>query len=228
MESATVSVLMNGSPTEEFRLTRGLRHGDPLAPFLFIIVVEGLVGLVRQALKVNLLSGVKIGSKEVDVSFLQFADDTLFFCEESRSNVIIMKIILRGFELASGLKINFHKSKLASTNVQNQNLVSYSKILNCAQMCHPFKYLGLEVGGNPWKKSFWKPVLNKLNARLSMWKGRLLSLAGRTCVIKSILTAIPLFYLSVFKAPKSVYKSIISIQRKFLWGRERRKYQYHG
>jgi len=70
MESATVSVLVNGSPTEEFRPTRGLRQGDPLAPFLFTVVAEGLAGLVRQAIKINLLSGVKIGSKEVDVSFL--------------------------------------------------------------------------------------------------------------------------------------------------------------
>jgi len=205
MESITVSVLVNESPTEEFRPSRGLRQGDPLVPFLFIIVAEGLARLVRQAIKVNLLSGVKIGRKEVEVRFLQYADDTLFFCEESWRNVVIIKTILTGFELAG-------------INVHNHNLISFSKILNCTQMGHPFKYLGLEVGGNPRKKVFWKPVLNKLNARLCVWKGMFLSLAGRCCVIKSVLTAIPLFYLLVFKAPESVYKNIISIQRKFLWG----------
>ena len=112
LESATISVLVNGSPTEEFQPTRGLRQGDPMAPFLF-------------------MSGVKVGNKEVEVSFLQFADDTLFFCEESWSNVVIMKSILRGFELASGLKINFHKSRLAGVNVQPNNLLCYSKFLNC-------------------------------------------------------------------------------------------------
>ena len=218
MESATVSVLVNGSPTEEFRSTRGLRQGDPLAQFLFTVVEEGLSRLVRQAIKINLLSGVKIGSKEVDVSFLQYADDTLFFCEDSWSTVVSMKAILRGFEIASGLKINFHKSSLVGINVENSNLRCYSKLLNCGLVGYPFKYLGLEVGGNPRKKTFWKPVLEKLKARLSVWKGRFLSLAGRTCVIKFVLTAIPLFYLSVYKAPESVYESIISIQRKFLWG----------
>ena len=99
------------------------------------------------------------------------------------------------------------------------NLLCYSKFLNCNQSGTPFKYLGLEVGANPRKKSFWEPVINKLKTRLSVWKGRFLSMAGRTCVIKSVLNAIPLFYLSVFKAPKSIYKSIISIQRRFLWGR---------
>jgi len=175
------------------------------------MVVEGLTGLVRKATKANLLSRVKIGSKEVDVSFLQFADNTLFFCEESWRNVIIMKTILRGFEIASGLKINFHKSKLARVNVQSSNLLCYSKILNCGQMETPFKYLGLEVGGNPRKKSFWELVLNKLKARLSVWKGWFLSMAGRICVNKFVFTTIPLFYLSVFKAPESVYKSIIRI-----------------
>ena len=152
------------------------------------------------------------------MSFLQFADDTLFFCEDSWSNVVVMKSILRGFEVASGLKINFHKSSLAGVNVQSINLLCYSKFLNCNQSGIPFKYLGLEVGGNPRKKAFWEPVLNKLKARLSVWKGWFLLMAGRTCVIKSVLNAIPLFYLSVFKAPKSIYKSIISIQRQFLWG----------
>jgi len=224
MESASVSVLVNGSPTEEFRPSRGLRQGDPMAPFLFLVVVEGLAGLVRQACKINLLSGVKIGNEEVQVSFLQFADDTLFFCEDSRSNVVTIKSILRGFEIASGLKINFHKSRLAGVNVQSNKLISYSKILNCNLMGIPFKYLGLEVGGNPRKKSFWDPVISKLNTRLSVWKGRFLSLAGRMCVIKSVLNAIPLFYLSTFKAPESIYKTIINIQRRFLWGwgKERR------
>jgi len=136
-----------------------------------------------------------------------------------------MKTILRGFELASALKINFYKFKLAVINVQNNNLICYSKILNCAQMGTPFKYLGLELGDNPRKKSFWEPVLNKLKARLSVWKGRFLSLAGRSCVIKFVFTPIPLFYLSVFKAPNSVYKSIISIQRRFLWGWGKKKRQ---
>ena len=88
----------------------------------------------------------------------------------------------------------------------------------------PFKYLGLEVGGNPRKKQFWEPVINKINARLSIWKGRFLSMAGRVCLLKSVFTAIPLFYLSFFKAPILVCNRIISIQRKFLWawGRDNR------
>ena len=81
----------------------------------------------------------------------------------------------------------------------------------------PFQYLGVEVGGNPRKKQFWEPVIKKLETRLSSWKGRFLSMAGRICLLKSVFTAIPLFYLSVFKAPAAVHDRISSLQRKFLW-----------
>jgi len=223
MESATVYVLVNGSPTEEFIPTRGLRQGDPLALFLFIVVAEGLERLIRQAIKANLLSGTKMGREEVEICILQFADDTLSLCEESHCNVVTMKAILRGFELASSLKINFHKSKIAGVNFNRNAMRCYAKILNCAQMGVPFKYLGLEVGGNPRKRKFWEPVLNKLKDRLSVWKGRFLSMAGRICLIKSVITVVPLFYLSLFKAPKCVYSSIIRLQRRFLWGWEKEK-----
>ena len=137
-----VSVLVNGSPTEEFRPTRGLRQGDPLAPFLFLIVAEGLAGLLRKAVKEDLLSGIKVGRVELECCMLQFADDTLFMCEDSFSNVFTMKVILRVFELASGLKVNFYKSKLAGLQVDKNTIEIYARTLNCDIMQIPFIYLG--------------------------------------------------------------------------------------
>jgi len=55
LESATISVLVNGSPTKEFKPSRGLKQGDPIAPFLFLIVAQSLSGLVHQAKSKNLL-----------------------------------------------------------------------------------------------------------------------------------------------------------------------------
>ena len=102
-------------------------EGDPLALFLFIAVAEGLSGLVRQATKANLLKGVKVGYNEVDICVLQFADDTLFMCQDSYANIFTLKAMLRCYELASSLKVNFHKSKLAGINVERQDIEVYAK-----------------------------------------------------------------------------------------------------
>jgi len=217
MVSSSMSVLINGSPTEEFKPSRGLRQGDPLAPFLILVVAEGLVGLVRQALGMNVLRGIKVGRNSIECCLLQFADDTLFMCEDSFSNIFAIKAILRCYEILFGLKVNFHKSKLVGISVDSYALSTYAKTLNCNTMRLAFKYLGVEVGGNPRKKQFWEPVIKKIESKLSSWKGRFSSMAGRICLLKSVFTAIPLFYLSVFKAPTTVHDSICSLQRKFLW-----------
>jgi len=78
--SATILVLVNGSPTKGFKPRRGLRQSDPLAPFLFIIVAKGLAGLVREASRIGILEGVKVRNKSVEVNLLQFAND-MFFCQ---------------------------------------------------------------------------------------------------------------------------------------------------
>lgn len=145
-----------------------------------------------------------MGRNEVESFLFQFADDIIFLCEDSFSNVVTVKVILRCFELVSGLKINFHKSKLADINVIRSNLDYYARCLNCFVIGISFNYFGLVVGGNPRKKEFWEPVVNRISSRLSAWKGRFLSLAGR-------------IYL-FFKTPESVYKRIVNIQRRFLWG----------
>jgi len=63
-------------------------------------------------------------------------------------------------------------------------------------------HLGIKIDGNHRKKEFWDPIIHKIHQRLLMWKGRLLSMADRICLIKSILNALPLFYFSFFKTPK--------------------------
>jgi len=86
-ESSTISVLVNGSPTREFKPKKGLRQGDPLGLFLFLIPVEGLSGVVREAKKNVLLDGLKIGRDKIGVSVLQFPDDTIFMCKTINQNV---------------------------------------------------------------------------------------------------------------------------------------------
>jgi len=141
---------------------------------------------------------------------------------------VTIKSILRGFELASGLKTNFHKSKLVGINVDRNTLACYTKTLNCAQTGVPFKYLGLEVGGNPRKKQFWESILNKLKARLNVWKGRFLSMAGKICLVKSVITVVPLFY-SPFSKHRNLSAKALSVYKGGSYGvGGRRKGRYHG
>jgi len=109
LESSSISVLVNGSPTEEFHPHKGLRQGDPLLHFLFLIVAEGLAVVLRKAVERNLVQSLEIEYKKVKVNMLQFADDILFFCEANIKSVFTIKVILNCFELAFGLKVILEK-----------------------------------------------------------------------------------------------------------------------
>ena len=82
--TASTSVLVNGSPTEEFPIERGLRQGDPLSPFLFLFAAEGFNVLMKAVVEANLFHDYDVGSNGVVLlTHLQFADDTLIFGEKS-------------------------------------------------------------------------------------------------------------------------------------------------
>nr|GEV08879.1 RNA-directed DNA polymerase, eukaryota [Tanacetum cinerariifolium] len=102
--SAYSSVLVNGSPTKEFKIEKGLRQGDPLSPFLFIIAMEALHVRLEDAKLKNIFEGVKVGSNDIDISHLQFAHDALIMGKWSIDNAKNLCRILRCFHLASGLK----------------------------------------------------------------------------------------------------------------------------
>jgi len=134
LESATVSVLVNDSLTKEFVPSKGLRQGDLLASFLFLIVAEGLAGVVRNAVLFDWVESVEVGRNKVKVNMLQYADDTLFFCKATTKSVFCLKSILTCFELASGLKVNFLKSSIGGVGVDTFTISCFAKMLNCEVM----------------------------------------------------------------------------------------------
>ena len=218
VESSSISILVNGSPSMEFGLKRGLRQGDPLAPFLFLVVAEGLGGLMRQAVRNSLFKGFKFGLGGVEVSHVQYADDTLLIGELSEENILVMKSVLRWFELVSGLKINFFKSKLALIGGNEHLLDRFARILNCKTMKTPFNYLGIEVGASPRRKSTWLKVLERIKRRLTPWKMKNLSFGGRICLLNSVISSLPLFSISFYKLPVYIANEIRKLQSNFLWG----------
>ncbi|XP_058726412.1 uncharacterized mitochondrial protein AtMg01250-like [Vicia villosa] len=95
--------MVNGRPTKEFVVGKGLRQGDPLSPFLFVLVTEGLTRLVRKSIVNGDYGGFAFNGR-CKVDILQFVDDTLMVGEASWKQVWAIKTVLKAFELVSGLE----------------------------------------------------------------------------------------------------------------------------
>ncbi|GKA87022.1 RNA-directed DNA polymerase, eukaryota, reverse transcriptase zinc-binding domain protein [Tanacetum coccineum] len=117
LHSTRASVLVNGSPSSEFPIKRGLRQGDPLSPFLFIIVMEGLHLALEDAVSSGLIHGVKVGNSDLYISHLFYADDLVIISEWNKQDMDNIIRILHVFYLASGLKINISKSHVYGLGV---------------------------------------------------------------------------------------------------------------
>ncbi|MCI19924.1 RNA-directed DNA polymerase (Reverse transcriptase), partial [Trifolium medium] len=169
--TATTSVLVNGSPTDEFPMERGLRQGDPLSPFLFLLAAEGLNVMMRALVQSKFFTGYSIGMVSfTDVSHLQFADDTLLLGVKSWANIRTLRDVLVLFEAVSGLKVNFHKSMLVGVNVVESWLLEAAAVVGCSVERVPFMYLSLPIGGDPRRLSLWELVVNRIRTRLTGWK----------------------------------------------------------
>lgn len=224
ISTAKMSVLVNGSPTKEFSLEKGLRQGDPLSPFLFNIAVQGLSCMLQRGCDLGLIEGVSIGQAGFHLSHLQFADDTLIFSSASLESMQNVKRILLCFELMSGLKVNFSKSSIFGVGIEDHVCDFTAQTLRCKQGHLPFKYLGLPIGANSCRLLMWNPIIQNISSRLVAWKGKLLSIGGRLCLIKSVLSNLPIYFLSLFPMPVAVSTAIEKKFRCFLWsGKEEGK-----
>nr|KYP40962.1 Putative ribonuclease H protein At1g65750 family [Cajanus cajan] len=115
------------------------------------------------------------------------------------------------------MKINFHKSFMVGIHSGADFIDLATFFLHCKVGQLPFKYLGLPLGANSRKLSTWKLMLDGLCKRLSSWKHSHLSIRGRVTLINLVLNAMAIHFLSFFKAPNSMIKEIVAIQRDFLW-----------
>ncbi|GJT52285.1 RNA-directed DNA polymerase, eukaryota [Tanacetum coccineum] len=213
------SILVNGSPTEEFQIFRGLKQSDHLSPFLFILIMESLHISFQRVVDAGLFTGIKINSM-VNLSHLFYADDAIFLGQWSELNIDSLVRVLDCFFRASGLRINMCKSKIMGVNVEDGMVKNAASKLGCLVLKTPFTYLGTKVGGNMSRKQAWKEVVDKVLSRLSRWKMKLLSIGGRLTLLKSVLGSMPIFHMSIFKVPSSILKSLESIRSRFFNGQD--------
>jgi hypothetical protein len=229
LSTVRFSVLVNGSPCGFFQSTRGLRQGDPLSPMLFVIVMEASSKLLDKAIEEGSLAGFSVsgGSNEpMTVSHLLFADDTLIFCDVDPSQLLYLRVILNRFEAASGLRINLGKSELVPVR-DVADIENLAAILGCKTSSLSMKYLGLPLGARFKSQAIWDPIVEKMERRPAGWKWMYLSKGGRLALIKSTLSNLPTYFLSLFPIPASVAKCIEKIQRNFLWKGLGEEFKFH-
>lgn len=167
LNSSHASVNVDGSPTNEFKISKGVRQGDPLSPFLLIIAMEALNAAIEAAKDKGLFKGVQIPNGDPILSHLFYVDDALFVGEWSRSNLKNLARILRCFHVSSGLKVSFHKSRVFGIGATEEEITNWASILGCEAGSFPFKYLGVPVGANMNLIKNWKPIINKFHSKLS-------------------------------------------------------------
>ena len=131
--------------------------------------------------------------------------------------MLILRMVLIWFEVVSGLKVNWGKSELVAVGVVH-NMDLLVAVLGYKQGSLPMKYLGLPLGAKFKDKSIWNPILEKMEKKLAGWKKLYLSKGGRVTLIKSTLSNLSTYFLSLFPIPASVANCIARLQRDFLWG----------
>ena len=146
LNSAMGSVLVNGSPTSEFQFHKGLKQGDPLSPFLYILMMENLHLSFSKVTNAGLFSGIPIDSS-LTLSHLFFADDAIFVGKWNSLNIHTIVNVLKCFHLASSLKINFHKRKRMGVGTRPEKVDATATTTGCLIFTTLFVHLRIKVGG---------------------------------------------------------------------------------
>lgn len=179
---ASVSALVEGSPTQIVKMQKGLRQGDPLSPLLFVIVIEYLTRLVKKAVGDRKLELYTIGGTQVE-SHLAFADDVTFFCRALTKSLTALKEILDEFQDFSGLKINVGKSSIILSKRVADN-VEMAAILGFQLKELPIKYLGTPVTGKQINYRDCDGLLAELRCILTRWSSKKLFYMGRIQLVE--------------------------------------------
>ena len=216
VETVSYSFLINGSPRGRIVPSRGLRQGDPLSPYLFILCTELLAGLCEKAQQQGKLRGIRVARGCPLITHLLFADDTMFFCQSSPKCVTALKEIIRAYEYVSGQQINYAKSSITfSAKTPTEVKTRVKTELNIEAEGGIGKYLGLPELFGRKKRDIFASIVDRIRQRIRHWSTKFLSGAGKQILLKTVLSAMPCYVMSCFKLPSSLCKQIQSLLTRF-------------
>jgi ribonuclease HI len=219
VRSVSYSILINGHPHGKIVSSRGLRQGDPLSPYFFILCAEAMSSLLHFNARVGSISGISIARGGPTITHLFFADDSVLFCRANIKEWGKNQDVLECYEAAPGQKINREKTSLFfSWNTKPAIRTILLGAVGVASTQRYETYLGLPALIGRSKMSVFQGIKGRIWARLHGWKEKFLSHAGKEILLKAVIQAIPTYTMSVFQLPKTICKEINSLMSKFWWG----------
>lgn len=223
-----MNLLWNGEKTAAFTPLRGLRQGDPISPYLFVLCMERLSHMIERSVESKDWKPISLSRGGPKLSHICFADDLILFAEASVSQVQVIRKVLETFCGASGQKVSLAKSKIFfSSNVSRDLEKDVSAASGIQSSRDLGKYLGMPILQKRMNKDTFGDVLARVSSRLAGWKSCVLSMAGRLTLTKAVLSSIPVHSMSSIVLPKSTLAGLDKISRSFLWGSNVEKKKPH-
>jgi hypothetical protein len=222
------AVKLNGAILETFTPSRGLRKGDPLSPFLFLFIADGLSALLSRSIQLNELQPLRICPQAPGLSHLLFADDTLLFFKASQEQAVQVLQILDVFTAATGQLINRAKCSVMFGNSCPEGVkIAVRASLQVQEVAFKDKYLGLPTPEGRMHRDKFQNLQGRLTKRILQWDDGSLSQAAKEILIKAVGQSIPTYLMSVFKLPFSVCDDLTRMIRNYWWGSKRGKRKVH-
>ncbi|XP_026399224.1 uncharacterized protein LOC113295084 [Papaver somniferum] len=200
ISTMSTSILLNGSSGEVYFPQRGLRQGDPLSPYLFILCMECFSRSLFTAETNNLIHGCTVTKNSPSVSRLFFADDCLLFSRANINEAKHIAHIIDQFRIFSGQSVNFDKSGLAFSPKD--------------------KYLGVPLLLQKNKVESFSPLMDRFSDRLAPWQSKFIAQPGKTTLTQSVLGTIASHHMDVFPMPRKIADKMDAIQRNFWWNKK--------
>ncbi|XP_048591502.1 uncharacterized protein LOC125576153 [Brassica napus] len=226
--TVTYSVLLNGQSYGYISPQRGLRQGDPISPFLFVLCTEGLTHMMNQASLRGDLKGIQFNLAGPEVHHFFFADDSLFLFKAELSQCQVFQDILLKYGEATGQVINLSKSSLTFGKNTCPSLKAQIKSkLGIYSEGGAGSYLGLPECFSGSKVEMLAYIQDKMKGRMSGWYSRFLSQAGKDVILKSVAMAMPIYAMTCFKLPKTTCNNLKSAMAAFWWQASEDKSKIH-